>query len=73
MSDGGGGSPQDADSEQFSNEVIAAMVTAAVHLVEAPASREFVRIAGHLQWSDRALTRTVHAYVNKARGLAALA
>jgi hypothetical protein len=49
------------------------MVTAAVRLVELPASREFVRIAGRLSWSDRALTRTVHAYVSKAKGLVALA
>ncbi len=66
-------SPEDADSEQLSNEVIGAMVTAAVPLVEVPASREFVRVAGRLQWSDRALTRTVHAYVSKAKRLAALA
>jgi hypothetical protein len=67
------GSPQNPDSEQLSNEVIGTMVTAAVHLVEVPASREFVRIAGRLTWSDRALTRTVHAYVSKAKGLVALA
>ena len=66
-------SPQDADSEQLSNEVIGAMVTAAVPLVEVPAAREFVRIAGRLTWSDRALTRTVHAYVSKSKRLAALA
>ena len=67
------GSPQNTDSEQLSNEVIGAMVTAAVHLVELPASLEFVRIADRLTWSDRALTRTVHGYVRKARGLVALA
>jgi hypothetical protein len=66
-------SPQDTDSEQLSNEVIGAMVTAAVPLVEVRASREFVRIAGRLRWSDRALTRTVHAYASKAKRLAALA
>lgn len=67
-------SPQDADSEQLSNEVIGAMVTAAVPLVEkVPAARAFVRIAGRLTWSDRALTRTVHAYAGKAQKLAALA
>jgi hypothetical protein len=67
------GSPENTDSEQLSDEVIGAMVTGAVHLVELPASREFVRIAGRLQWSDAALTSAVHAYVGKARGLVALA
>ena len=67
------GSPQDAESTQLSNEVIGAMVTAAVHLVEVPASRAFVRIAGRLSWSDRALTSSVHAYVSKAKGLVGLA
>src|SRR5580700_3312189 len=67
-------SPQDADSEQLSNEVIGTMVTAAVPLVEeVPAARAFVRTAGRLTWSDRALTRTVHAYAGKAQRLAALA
>jgi hypothetical protein len=67
------GSPQDTRSEQLSNEVIGAMVTGAVHLVELPATRAFVRVAESLKWSDRALTSAVHAYVGKARGLAALA
>ncbi len=67
------GSPQDPDSEQLSNEVIGAMVTAAVHLVEVPASRKFVRIAERLSWSNGALTRAVHAYVSKAKGLVTLA
>ena len=49
------GSPQDPDSEQLSNEVIGAMVTAAVHLVEVPASLRFVRLAGQLSWSDGAI------------------
>jgi hypothetical protein len=67
------GSPQDTDSEQLSNEVIGAMVTAAVHLVEARASREYVRTAQRLHWSNGALTRSVHAYASKALGLVALA
>jgi hypothetical protein len=67
------GSPQDTDSEQLSNEVIGAMVTASVHLVEARASREYVRTAARLTWSNGALTQAVHAYAHKALGLAALA
>jgi hypothetical protein len=67
------GSPEDTDSEQFSDEVIGTMVTAAVHLVVLPATREFARVAEGLTWSDQALTRTVHAYVDKATRLVALA
>jgi hypothetical protein len=67
------GSPQDTDSEQLSNEVIGAMVTASVHLVEARPSQEYVRTAARLTWSNGALTRAVHAYANKALGLVALA
>jgi hypothetical protein len=67
------GPPQDTDSEQLSNEVIGAMVTASVHLVEARPSREYVRTAGRLTWSNPALTHAVRAYANKALGLAALA
>jgi hypothetical protein len=66
------GSPQDTDSEQLSNEVIGAMVTAAVHLVEARPSREYVRTAGRLTWSNQGLTHAVRAYANKALGLVAL-
>jgi hypothetical protein len=66
-------SPQDADSEQLSNEVIGTMVTGAVSLAELPATRGFVRIAGSLRWGDSALTSAVHAYVGKVRGLVALA
>jgi hypothetical protein len=65
-------SPQDAQSTQLSNEVIGAMVTAVVQLDPA-AARQFVSSAAGLTWSNRALTRTVHAYVANVRTLAALA
>jgi hypothetical protein len=65
-------SPQDPESTQLSNEVIGAMVTAAVAL-DRPAGREFVSAAGRLTWSNGTLTRTVHAYVGKVRTLVALA
>ena len=61
-------SPQDTDSEQLSNEVIGAMVTAAVRL-DLPAGRAFVSAAGRLTWSNGSLTRTIHAYVAKVRTL----
>ena len=55
-----GGSPQDPESTQLSNEVIGALVTAAVAL-DRPAGSRFVREAGRLSWSDPALTRSVRA------------
>jgi len=66
------GSPQDSQSTQLSDEVIGAMVTAAVAL-DRPAGREFVSAAARLTWSDGALTRAVHAYVGKVRTIVALA
>jgi hypothetical protein len=66
------GSPQDADSEQLSNEVIGTLVQTAVRLLVHPASLRFVLVAGALKWSDRALTRAIHAYVAKLETLATL-
>jgi hypothetical protein len=65
-------SPQDPESTQLSNEVIGAMVTAAVAL-DRPAGLGFVSAAGRLTWSNPALTHTVHAYVSKVKTLVALA
>jgi hypothetical protein len=65
------GSPQDADSEQLSNEVIGALVIAAV-AVDRGAGREFASAARGLTWSSPALTRTIHAYVGKGTMLTAL-
>jgi hypothetical protein len=65
-------SPQDTESTQLSNEVIGAMVLTAGRLIR-PAARQFVSAAGRLSWSNRGLTRTVHAYVGKVRTLLALA
>jgi len=64
-------SPQDPESTQLSNEVIGAMVTAAVAL-DRPAGREFVREAGRLSWSNRGLTKSVHLYAGKVATLVAL-
>jgi hypothetical protein len=66
------GSPQDGESTQLSNEVIGALVTAAVGL-DRPAGRRFVSAAAHLSWSDRGLTSAVRSYVGKVRVLVALA
>ncbi len=64
------GSPEDTDSEQLSNEVVGTLVQAAVRLLVHPASLRFVLVAGALSWSNRGLTRTIHAYVAKLEALA---
>lgn len=56
------GLPQDPESTQLSNEVISALVTAAVAL-DRPAGRRLVKAAGHLSWSNHPLTATVRAGV----------
>jgi hypothetical protein len=66
------GSPEDADSEQLSNEVIGALVTATVAL-DRTAGRQFASAARGLTWSNRALSRTIHAYVGKVTTLISLA
>jgi hypothetical protein len=65
-------SPQNEDSTQLSNEVIGAMVIAAIH----PDLREvaaFIRVAASLSWSNRRLTGIVHSYAAKLRTLSMLA
>jgi hypothetical protein len=66
------GSPEDTNSEQLSNEVIGTLVDTAVPLLVHPAALRFVLLAGALKWSDRALTRTIHAYVAKLETLATI-
>jgi len=66
------GLPQDPESTQLSNEVISALVTAAVAL-DRPAGRRLVKAAGHLSWSNHPLTATVHMYVGRVATLVALA
>jgi hypothetical protein len=60
----GSGSPQDAESTQMSDEVIGAMVKAAIQ-PDLGAIRSAVRTALRLHWSDPALTREIHAYAGK--------
>ena len=66
------GSPQDAESTQVSNEIIGAMVVAAIHPA-LPEINVYLRVAGHSQWSSRALTRAVHAYAAQLRTMSTLA
>jgi hypothetical protein len=65
-------SPQNSESTQLSNEVIGAMVIAAIHS-NLPAINAFVRAAEGSHWSDRRLTSTVHAYASDLRTMATLA
>jgi hypothetical protein len=65
------GSPQDEDSTQLSNEVIGAMVTAAIH-ADLSSIREYLRAASPLRWSSRALTGAVQRYLAKLRTLSSL-
>jgi hypothetical protein len=65
------GSPSDAQSIELEDEVIGAMVTAVIAL-DRPAGRAFVSAVGHLRWSDRKVTRTIHSYVEKVRTLLVL-
>jgi hypothetical protein len=66
------GSPQDADSEQLSNEVVGTMVTTVVQH-NLPATLSAIRATESLHWSNGALDRTVHAYLAKAKALTTLA
>lgn len=65
------GSPQNADSEQLSNEVVGAMVTAAVHDA-LPFPQEYLSVAGRLSWSNPTITRDVRTYAAKVRTLDSL-
>jgi hypothetical protein len=66
------GSPQDADSEQLSNEVVGTMVTTVVQHNLTP-TLSAIRATEPLRWSSGALNRTIHAYLAKAKALTALA
>lgn len=65
-------SPQNPESTQLSNEVIGAMVLAAIHAA-APEINGFLRVAGRSHWSNQALTRKIHGYAAKLKAMSALA
>jgi hypothetical protein len=66
------GSPEDADSEQLSNEVIGTMVTTVAQHNVAPI-RAAIRAVAPLSWSNGALTRSVRAESAKGKVLSSLA
>jgi hypothetical protein len=65
-------SPEDTDSEQLSNEVIGAMVTAAAR-PDRQVSETFRDSVARLQWSNGALTKAIRGYVHQGKELFALA
>ena len=58
------GSPEEAQSEQLSNEVIGTMVLTAIRL-DLPAGRAYVQAVRSLRWSSSSLTRSVQSYAQK--------
>jgi hypothetical protein len=65
------GSPQDSESTDMSNEVISAIVTAAIH-TDLASIRQFIAATANLRWSNGGLTRAVAAYVRKLRTMSSL-
>jgi hypothetical protein len=64
-------SPQDPESTELSNEVIGAIVTAAIHS-DLASIRGFVAATTGLRWSNRTLSAAVASYVSRLKGMAAL-
>src|SRR5271168_2273145 len=58
----GAGSPQNPDSTQMSNEVIAAMVVSA-YKPDLSAMRAFIGAASALSWGNHSLTSAVRGYI----------
>lgn len=67
----GAGSPQNPDSTQMSDEVIAAMVVSA-YKPDLSAMRTFIGAAGALIWENHSLTSAVHAYVGDLKTILSL-
>lgn len=67
----GAGSPQNPDSTQMSNEVIAAMVVSA-YKPDLSAMRTFIGAAGALSWGNHALTSAVRSYVGDLKTILSL-
>jgi hypothetical protein len=66
------GSPQDPESTELSNEIIGAMVIAAIHPA-LPEITTYLHVAEHSRWSNSGLTRTIRSYAGKLKTLANLA
>jgi hypothetical protein len=66
------GSPQQPQSTELSNEVVGAMIVAAIGSDHA-SIHEFIRAVTPLRWSSRALTSEVHTYISQMRTMVSLA
>lgn len=64
-------SPQDHDSEQLNDEVIGAIVVAAMHTGTA-GILSFVNTVQRLHWSNATLTRRIHAYAADLKTISTL-
>jgi hypothetical protein len=65
-------SPQNPESTQLSDEVIGAMVTAAIRPI-LPNIRAYLQVASRQRWSSGSLTRAVKIYTGQLRAMAGLA
>jgi hypothetical protein len=65
-------SPQNPESTQLSNEVIGAMVLAALRPA-APEINAYLRVAERSRWGNRTLTRKIHGYASKLKTISRLA
>lgn len=65
------GSPQNADSEQLSNELVGAMTLVAIQ-PDKRAVAAFASTVGRLRWSNATLTRKVHTYARRLETLSTL-
>jgi hypothetical protein len=67
----GAGSPQNPDSTQMSDEVIAAMVVSA-YKPDLSAIRAFIGAAGALSWGNHGLTSAVRGYISNLKTILSL-
>jgi hypothetical protein len=67
----GAGSPQNPDSTQMSDEVIAAMVVSA-YKPDLSAIRTFIGAAGALSWGNHSLTSAVRGYIGDLKTILSL-
>jgi hypothetical protein len=65
-------SPQNPESTELSNEIIGAIVIAAIR-TGIPAGNAFIRAAAGLRWSNHTLTSTIQTYVAKVKVMVTLA
>jgi hypothetical protein len=68
----GANSPQNRESTQLSNEVVGALVVAAMRHAR-PRIDAFLQVAGGLRWRSAALTHSIRQYARRLRTISGLA